>query len=402
MVIGIISSEYPPETGFGGIGTYSKHIAEYLAKNNHRVTVFCRSTTGKGSVSVINAVTVYRIPPRPYPLPRFRIAYPFRQWCTRLFPHTLHRLSWALAVAGTIKKVCRTYPRFDVIEAPECGAEGLFISRHMARKRVIRMHTPWEMIRELDCLKEPFGDDKALPLLEKFTAAKANGLTAPSRAIASEIQHRWHMHSIDVIPNPLPVANYHRSSGTEWIYSGRIERRKGVHHLIAAYASCLDRGYKLPGLVLLGKAYGSNPDGSSYRSDIRNMLDNINNGDTIHWIEDASLDTVTKYLQNSAVAFFPSLWENFPYACLEAMASGCAVVATRCGGFPEIITHNENGLLVEPDSSRSIASAMKYLMNHPECRERLGLAARQFTRKTVAPEIAGCAMETYYRNLLER
>ncbi len=402
MVIGIISSEYPPETGFGGIGTYSRHIAEYLAKKEHRVTVFSRSTTDQTSATVINKVTVYRIPPRPYPLPRSRIAYPLRQWCTRLFPHTLIRLSWALAVAGTIKNICRTYPRFDVIEAPECGAEGLFISRHLTRKLIIRMHTPWEMIRELDILKEPFGDYKVLPLLEKFTAANADGLTAPSHAIVSEIRHRWNINSIEVIPNPLPVANYHQSSGTEWVYSGRIERRKGVHHLITAYASCRGKGYQLPRLTLLGKAYGTNPDGSSYGSGIRNMIDNLTKNNEVHWIEDATLDTVARYLQNSAVAFFPSLWENFPYACLEAMASGCAVVATRCGGFPEIITHNENGLLVEPDSSPSIESTMEYLMTHPECKERLGPAARRFTRETVAPEVAGCAMETYYRTLLEQ
>ncbi|MBN1760441.1 MAG: glycosyltransferase family 4 protein [Chitinispirillaceae bacterium] len=403
MRIGFISGEYPPETGFGGIGTYTKHCAEYLGGKGHRVTIFSRSIDSSESVIFQHGVTIVRIPPRPYPLPRFRAAYPLRQWCTRQFPHTLNRLSWSLAVAAALKMILKTTPRFDIVEAPECGAEGLFISCRMARRRIVRMHTPWEMIRELDRIKEPWGDRIALPLIERIAAAKAEGRTAPSFAIAKEIRHRWHLHAPEVIRNPLPVAAYNRSSGKEWIYTGRIERRKGVHHLISAYTACCARsGRTPPPLTLIGRAYGSNPDGTDYGDSIRSMIGRIDTGSAVRWIEGASLTEVAEHLRNSAVAFFPSLWENFPYTCLEAMACGCIVVASRCGGFPEIITHDRNGILVDTDSSAAIEAVMIRLVERPESCDRLGPAARSYVEQHLTPEIAGARMEQFYRELLER
>lgn len=401
--IGIISAEYPPETGYGGIGTYSRYLAEYLAQSGHDVSVFARSADQIESVTMVSGVRVYRIAPLPYPLPRSRWMYPLRWWCTRCFPHTLIRLSWSLAVAGTIKKALSKQPRFDLIEAPECGAEGLFISPRMARCRVIRMHTPWEIIREFDHLKEPWGDSFALPFLEKRAAINADGCSAPSHAVAGEIMQRWPIPSVTVIRNPLPVRKYRLSSGTNWIYTGRIERRKGVHHLLRAYLSCQRRsGKTLPELTLMGRSYGTDRDGTDYGLHIRSIIDTSNNDSSIRWIEGGTIEEVATLLQSCAVAFFPSLWENFPYACLEAMASGCVVVAARCGGFPEIINHEENGILVEPDSVRSLVSAMSYVLEHPECTTTLGGAARRYVERTVAPDIAGREIEQFYRHLLER
>jgi glycogen(starch) synthase len=396
----VVTGEYPPDTGYGGIGTYSKHMAESMAAIGCRVTVIARSTSSVESISVVNGVTICRIALLPHPLPSFRLAYPLRQFAARYFPHSLNRLSWSLAVTKKITLMLKTMPRFDVIEAPECGAEGLFIFRSMCRCRVIRMHTPWEMIRELDLLKEPWGDRLMLPWLEKITARKAEGRTAPSQAMASEIARRWHIHST-VIRNPLPAAMYSRTTGTGWTYTGRIERRKGVHHLIRAYAD-INKNHPVPHLTLIGSAYGTDPDGRNYGSVIRSMIDELNIGTSVTWLNHAALEEVAGVLRNTAVAFFPSLWENFPYACLEAMASGCIVVAGRCGGFPEIITHEKNGLLVEPDSPRSLTTVMEYIIGHPECRRSLGQAARDYIEHTLAPDCIAREMEQFYRHLLEQ
>ena len=84
------------------------------------------------------------------------------------------------------------------------------------------------------------------------------------------------------------------------------------------------------------------------------------------------------------------------------MASGCVVVASRCGGFPEIITHHQNGILVEPDSASALESVMDYITRHPESASALGSAARRHIERHLTPDIAGNQMEQFYRHLLER
>jgi glycosyltransferase involved in cell wall biosynthesis len=78
------------------------------------------------------------------------------------------------------------------------------------------------------------------------------------------------------------------------------------------------------------------------------------------------------------VLAFPSLFaEGCPNTLLEAMLAGRAIVASRSGAIPELLTDGEDGLLVEPGSSAEIATAVGRLLDEPELRARLGAAARR-------------------------
>ncbi|MBN1308707.1 MAG: glycosyltransferase family 4 protein [Chitinispirillaceae bacterium] len=400
MNILYLSGEYPPETGYGGIGTYTKHIAKGLAARGHSVSVIARSLSALESTECRGGVTVHRIPPLPYPLPTHRYAYPLRRFCTRHFPHSLDRLAWAMAAGRKIDRLLNGNHRFDIIEAPECGAEGLFVSPRMGKRLIIRLHTPWEMIRRLDMLREPWGDRLLLPLLERRAAKRADGISAPSQAIAGIVKGKWRIRSVKVIPNPLPAASFGPATGKSWIYTGRIERRKGVHHLVAAYAKVRSLR-RVPTLKLVGRAYGTDASGKEYGTVIRTMIDELKAGDAVTWIETARLDDVARLLGDAEVAFFPSLWENFPYTCLEAMASGCAVVATRCGGFTEIIEEGKSGLLVHPDSDEALEAVMLSLLDNPGIIAGLGHAARKRITEMVSPERICSDMELFYQQIRE-
>ncbi len=63
-------------------------------------------------------------------------------------------------------------------------------------------------------------------------------------------------------------------------------------------------------------------------------------------------------------------------ALLEAMAWGIPVIATPVGGIPELITHGENGLLVQPGDIPALTQALRDLAGNMELREKLGRAAR--------------------------
>ncbi|MET0243619.1 MAG: glycosyltransferase family 4 protein, partial [Flavitalea sp.] len=54
----------------------------------------------------------------------------------------------------------------------------------------------------------------------------------------------------------------------------------------------------------------------------------------------------------------PSLWEGLPIGLLEAMAMGKAIIASSVDGTPEVIRHDQNGLLVKPGSWEDLGDAI--------------------------------------------
>lgn len=394
MKILYISSEYPPETGFGGIGTYTKYMAEAMVARGHEVSVITLSTSADSSTRTRNGVTLYRIPPVPYPLPPFRWAYPVRRIITRLFPHSLNRISWAIAVRIKIIQLL-SKNHFTIIESPECGAEGLLIPRLSKTRYIVRLHTPWVIIRQLDHLPETIGDRFFLPLLETINARRATALSSPSAAMARIMQDRWCFNAISVIHNPLPVEMYEKTQGKTWIFIGRIEFRKGVHLLIKAYIQAA-KTTDLPILHLYGGAYGKHRKYGDYGDYINSLIKSSNLQQKIRWAGHVHHENLRKYIQNASVAFFPSLWENFPYSCLEAMACGCLVVASNCGGFPEIIEHNKTGFLTTPGSVESLKKVMIHIVKYQNRLQEVQYRCRESVNKTVGATGIAEHMEKFY------
>lgn len=115
-----------------------------------------------------------------------------------------------------------------------------------------------------------------------------------------------------------------------------------------------------------------------YRADIRNLL--------------PAFDVYV----NSSIS------EGISLTILEAMATGLPVVATRVGGTPEVVIHDETGLLVEPRSAEAIAGAIERLAHAREKREVFGAAGRARVEAlfTIDRMVADYARE--YRRLVRR
>lgn len=77
----------------------------------------------------------------------------------------------------------------------------------------------------------------------------------------------------------------------------------------------------------------------------------------------------------------PSVVESFGRVALEAMASGIPVLAVRAGGLPEIITHGENGFLLDSREPAEIALGIQYLLEHPDRAAAAAAAGRETVRK---------------------
>jgi len=88
-------------------------------------------------------------------------------------------------------------------------------------------------------------------------------------------------------------------------------------------------------------------------------------------------DDVPDMLALCDVFALPSLAEHFGRVLIEAMAMERPVVATGAGGVPEIVAHDQCGLLVPPGDPRAMAEALLVLLRDPARATRLGHAARQ-------------------------
>ncbi len=95
-------------------------------------------------------------------------------------------------------------------------------------------------------------------------------------------------------------------------------------------------------------------------------------------VQFAGFQTETlEYFQSFDVFVLPSLSEGLSSAILSAMASYLPVIATNVGGIPELVRHEENGLLVPPADPAALAQAILQLADNPDEAFRMGQRGRR-------------------------
>ncbi|MDX1984669.1 MAG: glycosyltransferase [Bryobacteraceae bacterium] len=92
------------------------------------------------------------------------------------------------------------------------------------------------------------------------------------------------------------------------------------------------------------------------------------------------LDDVRPVLAAADVYCHPSLADGMPNSLAEAMAMGLPAVASRVGGIPEILRHEENGLLVTAHDNRELEAGLLRMLDEAPLRARLGAHASETIR----------------------
>lgn len=95
------------------------------------------------------------------------------------------------------------------------------------------------------------------------------------------------------------------------------------------------------------------------------------------------VDDVKSYFTLYDVFVLPSFIDGRPIAILEALASGCAVVASRVGGLPALVEDGVNGYLVSPGDAQAIASHLMALAADPTRLAAFKLNSRQRAEETL-------------------
>ena len=108
--------------------------------------------------------------------------------------------------------------------------------------------------------------------------------------------------------------------------------------------------------------------------------------DRITILRNADDAAVEVELKRATMIIHPALenargTEGFGIVLLEAMARGVPIIASNCGGIPEVLQHGRCGILVAPDNSRALATEISALINDTNARLRLALAGLEQVRQ---------------------
>jgi glycogen synthase len=396
----ILCREYPPAPyPAGGIGTYVKHIARLLAEAGETVHLIAQRWHGapeRVSAHFNGRLIVHRV----------SLDEPVREGTGLADAQLLSGLassdcpsqvfSWQ---AAQLAECLIESESIDVIEAQEWEAPLYYLQVRRAlglgpRKEppcLIHLHSPSQLIFRHNEWDETLTDFLPLCRFEEYSVKAADALLCPSRYLArgAGALFGFEPAAAEVVPYPIGDASFIERAPDIWdrnsiCYFGRLELRKGVVEWVDAAV----------------KAAGSHPTvrfefigndtslgGSVGRSVEEFLKERIPRRLRPRFLFHGgrSRAELFRLLAEVSVAVVPSRWENLPFTCIEAMASGLPVLASPNGGMVELVTDGLNGWVARDGTASGLESALeKVLDTSPGKRAAMGREAAAAVRRICA------------------
>lgn len=176
----------------------------------------------------------------------------------------------------------------------------------------------------------------------------------------------------------------------------RLTRLKGLENLLEA-AAMLKPRYPDVRFLIVGE---TSPMEKAYLDELKSFADRMRVTDRVIFAGRRS--DIPALLSAVDVSVMPSLNEALSNVLLESMAAGAPTVATRVGGTPEALVHEQAGLLVPPGDSRAIANAVALMLDDRPLARGLGQAARRLVGERFSVDRMVRSTELLYTELLAR
>tara|TARA_Y100001958_G_C21220691_1_gene546044 strand:+ start:495 stop:1667 length:1173 start_codon:yes stop_codon:yes gene_type:complete len=175
---------------------------------------------------------------------------------------------------------------------------------------------------------------------------------------------------------------------------GRLNWAKGYDLLIESL-SVLKKNH--PNFQM--KIAGDGP----YRSKLENMIDHYSLRDNVFILGELHYNDIPKFYDSINLYTQPSISEALSITLQEAMASSLPILASNAGGIPEVIDHNETGILFEKGSKKELIIGLKKIiaMDNDQ-REEMGKKARERSIKKFDIKKTAKTLNNIYNEALNK
>jgi glycosyltransferase involved in cell wall biosynthesis len=241
--------------------------------------------------------------------------------------------------------------------------------------------------------------------MERLQLRVSRHIYAPSMTLKRMLEEHTSARNIGVVRTPFYVETetWDRSvhdrmlKGKEYLlFIGRFQLHKGIHILAQALPHFLENNERCSA-VFAGLDIAT-PLASSMRDYVSVICGK--HSDRLIFLGQIRHEQLYPVISGARLVVLPSLIDNLPNACLEAMALGKPVVGTRGASFEEMIQEGESGFLVPPNDAGALAATLCRAWREPRL-DKIGRAA-QAAAQAYAPETTVEAFLDYAQGIISR
>jgi colanic acid/amylovoran biosynthesis glycosyltransferase len=182
------------------------------------------------------------------------------------------------------------------------------------------------------------------------------------------------------------------------LFCGRLVEKKGLEYALRAFAQVVrQRSRSDVSLRVAG-------DGD-LRPQMETLAQRLGIAGRVHFLGWQPPSAVIGEMQRAQLFLLPSVTarngdrEGIPSVLMEAQASGMPVLSTWHSGIPEVVLHEESGLLVPERDVEALATALNWLLNHPERWPEMGARGRRHVEDAFNLRREVERLEVLYENL---
>ena len=349
-------------------------LARALVRNGHSVRVagVCPKSYGAPDTEEDEGVQVLRL----------------REW-----EHSLGWIRSRYRLYKTISKWVRA-GLADVVEVPDY--QGMAAGWKKLRAPVVaRLHGSLAYFASE--LNRP--TDNVAYWLERASLRRVDYVSSVCQYTAKITERVFHlpMGSAEILYNPveaLPSAIELPRNPNRVVFSGTLTDKKGIVSLIKAWPLVAESVPEAE-LHVFGKD-GRASDGRSMQQFLGSMLNGQRS--SVYFHGHVGRKELFEAFRTAGAAVFPSYAEAFAVAPLESMACGCPTIFSQRGSGPELLTHEREGLLVDPDKPGDIAESILRILRSPSLAREMGEAGRSRVRQVFSIDrLVGQNIDFYER-----